>query len=162
MNPAYKLVYAEGMGPTFGDYIGFAANYLFRPSALTVDMNGRPEAVSDADDRREALAMQRDPLVVRYFSLRYLSAQRGVMSACVENARKTTSPVLLIDGERDALVDPAGSTEIFDAVSAADKERLSSPGGHGSAAVEKAVEAIVRWLDERAEPSEPSALGEES
>jgi hypothetical protein len=76
VNPAWKLNYAKGMGPTLCDYIVYAVNYLLRPSALTVDMNRSPSEVAFAPDREEAQAMQRDPLVVRYFSLRYLLTQR--------------------------------------------------------------------------------------
>jgi hypothetical protein len=44
-----------------------------------------PKMVARGADREEALAMQRDPLVVRTFSLRYLLAQREVMTASPRN-----------------------------------------------------------------------------
>jgi alpha-beta hydrolase superfamily lysophospholipase len=43
VNPAWKLTYAKGLGPTLHDYVVYAANYLLRPSALTVDMNRCPK-----------------------------------------------------------------------------------------------------------------------
>lgn len=151
VNPAYKLVYSKGMGPSLGDYFVFGANWLFRPSALTVDMNSNPAAVENADDRAEAEAMQRDPLVVRYFSLRMLAAQREVMNRCVENARGTKAPLLLVSGAHDALVDPRGNDEILSAAGATDRQRLVAPnGGHGSSSVETEVATIVEWLSRHA------------
>ena len=94
--------------------------------------------------------MQADPLVVRYFSMRYMLAQRQVMDRCVANAAATSAPVLLVQGTEDALVDPAGSDEILAAVRSGDKARLAAPGaGHGSSAVETMVEPIVDWLKAR-------------
>ncbi len=147
VNPAYKLRLAKGLGPTFGDYFTYAANAIFRPAALTVDMNSNPSLVENAEDRAAAEEMQRDPLVVRYFSLRYLLAQRKVMDRCPENARATRAPFLLIEGAHDGLVDPAGNTEILGAVPVADKQkRAAAEGGHGSSAVERLVPELVDWL----------------
>lgn len=154
VNPAYKLVYSKGMGPSVGDYFAYAANFLFRPSALTVDMNSNPAAVQNEDDRAEAEAMQRDPLVVRYFSMRYLFAEREVMNRCPKNAAAMTAPLLLVEGARDALVDPKGSEEILAAAATSDKQRLvAQEGGHGSTAVESVVAPLLDWLSRHA--SEP-------
>jgi len=147
VNPAYKMTYGEGMGPSPGDYVAYAFNALFRRAELTVDMNGNPSAVKNAADREEALAMQRDPLVVRHFSLRYLLAQREVMNACVKNAAAVDAPLLLVQGSEDALVDPRGNDEILAAARTADKVKLAAPrGAHGSSAVETVVEELVRWM----------------
>jgi alpha-beta hydrolase superfamily lysophospholipase len=147
VNPAYKLRASEGMTPTFGDYLAFIGNMIFRPAALTVDMNSRPSAAKHRADREEAEAMQGDPLVVRYFSMRYLLAQRKVMDRCATNAAAISAPLLLVDGAEDALVDPAGSDELFRAAKSADKIRLrAEEAGHGSSAVETMVSPIVDWL----------------
>lgn len=147
INPAWRLVYAEGLGPTFGDYAAYAANMIFRPSALTVDMNRSPAAIRFADDRAEGERMQQDPLVVRYFSLRYLLAQSKIMDRCPANAKKLRAPLLMVEGRHDALVDPAGTAELFAAVAEADKLKLvADDGGHGSSAVETMVDSIVPWL----------------
>lgn len=149
VNPAYRLIYREGMGPSFCDYVVYATNYVFRPSALTVDMNSNPAAIEHPGDRAEAEAVQSDPLTVRYFSMRTLFAQRAVMDRCVENAEATQAPLLAVEGAHDALVDPRGTAEILAA--AHDAERLPSPeGGHGSSAVETQVTAIVDWLSRHA------------
>ncbi len=150
VNPAYKMTYGEGMGPSPTDYLAFAFNAVFRRSALTVDLGGDPAAVKDAADREEALRRQRDPLVVRHFSMRYLLAQREVMTACPANAAAVDAPLLLVQGAADALVDPAGNDEILAAARTADKARLvAARGGHGSSSVETTVEELLRWLQAR-------------
>jgi alpha-beta hydrolase superfamily lysophospholipase len=154
VNPAYKLIYSEGMGPSFGDYIVYGANYIFRPAALTVDMNSDPSAVKNDLDRAEAMAMQGDPLVVRRFSMRYLLAQRKVMNRCAVNIAATDAPVLLVQGAGDALVDPRGNDELLAAARSTDKRKLVAPGGgHGSSAVESMISPIVDWLSKRAPTS---------
>lgn len=152
VNPAYKFRRAEGMTPTFKDYLTFAFNAVFRRAALTVDMNRNPGAVRFAPDREEGEAMQRDPLVVRYFSMRMLSAQRRVMRRAPRNARAVDAPVLLIQGAHDALIDPTGNDAILAAAGTRDKEKRVSPlGGHGSSAVETMVAPILDWIEARCE-----------
>lgn len=147
VNPAYKLTYAEAMGPSFGDYLVYGANCVFRPAALTVDMNSKPSAVKNELDRVEAVAMQEDPLVVRYFSMRYLLAQRKVMASCAANIAVTDAPVLLVQGATDALVEPKGNDELLAAARSTDKGKLVAPGaGHGSSAVESMISPLVDWL----------------
>jgi alpha-beta hydrolase superfamily lysophospholipase len=147
VNPAYKMTYSDGVGPSLGDYVAFAFNAVFRRSALTVDMNRNPEAVRNPADREEGLRMQRDPLVVRYFSMRYMLAQREVMNACAENAAVVDAPLLIVQGAGDALVDPRGNDEILAAAATTDKAKLvAAQGAHGSSAVETVVEELVKWL----------------
>ena len=147
VNPAYQLRSSQGMTPSFSDYVAFAANSVFRPSALTVDMNSRPAAIEHPVDRAEALAMQADPLVVRHFSMRFMMAQQKVMSRCPKNAAATKVPLLLVQGAQDALVDPRGTDEILTAAGSPDKtKRVAPQGGHGTSAVESQVEPIVYWL----------------
>lgn len=151
VNPAYRLIISEGMGPSLGDYLVYSVNLLFRSSALTVDMNRNPSAVKNPFDRAEAEQMQKDPLVVRYFSMRYLLAQRDVMNRCPENAAHIAAPFLLLEGALDALVDPRGSDEILAAVKGSDVTRLRAPeGAHGSSAVETMVGPLLEWIIARA------------
>lgn len=153
VNPAWKLRYGEGMGPTFRDYVTYSVNAVFRRSALTVDMNRSPSLVRFPPDREEAEAMQRDPLVVRYFSLRYLFAQRKVMKRCRKNAAAVRAPLLLVQGAHDALVDPASFDELLQAAEVEDARKLVAPdGGHGSSAVETMVPPLVEWLTAHASP----------
>lgn len=145
--PAWRLQNAAGMTPGLGDYLRFAWNYVAHPSALTVDMNSKPEAVPFGPDREEGLAMQRDPLVVRHFSMRYLTAQRRVMDRIPANLGRVGAPLLLIRGAHDALVDPASFDVLLRAAASADKQVLvAAEGGHGSSAVETETDAIVGWL----------------
>ncbi|MBL8915712.1 MAG: alpha/beta fold hydrolase [Archangium sp.] len=146
-NPAWRLQTAKGMTPTFGDYLRFAWNLVFRPAALTVDMNSKPEAVEFEPDRLEGLAMQNDPLVVRYFSMRYLAAQGRVMDRIPENLAKLEVPLLLVQGAHDGLVDPKSFDELLTHSGAKDKTKLVAPeGGHGSSTVETQVDAVRAWL----------------
>ncbi|MGB7217449.1 MAG: alpha/beta fold hydrolase [Vicinamibacterales bacterium] len=155
VNPAYRVIYSEGMGPSFINYVAYAWNFLFRRSALTVDMNSAPSRVRDAADRAEAEAMQRDPLVVRYFSLRYLVAQKHVMDRCATNASLTDAPILLVQGARDSLVDPTRNDEILAAARTTDKAKLvATLGAHGSTAVETMVDDILAWLQKHASPAD--------
>lgn len=150
VNPAYKLLATEGMAPSFGDYLVYAGNLIFRPAALTVDMNSRPSAIAHPADRAEAEAMQADPLVVRYFSMRFMLAQKQVMDRCAKNATELSAPLLLVQGEKDGLVDPRGNDELLAAAKSPDKAKLQVPeGGHGSSAVELSAELIVSWLRTR-------------
>jgi alpha-beta hydrolase superfamily lysophospholipase len=147
VNPAWKLIYAKGMRPNLRDYAVYAANYLFRPSALTIDMNRSPSEVAFLPDREEAQAMQLDPLVVRYFSLRYLLAQRKIMNRCLQNLVKVQAPLILVQGAHDALVDPASFDVFLSEARVVDKRKLIAPdGGHGSSAVETMVAPLVEWF----------------
>jgi|GEM_PF-872938 len=157
VNPTWRLIYSEGMGPTAFDYVAFGFNFVCRPTALTVDMNSQPSAVVDDDDRAEAEAMQRDPLVVRHFSMRFMAAQRAVMDRCLGNAAASTAPLLVVQGAHDVLVDPAGNDEILAAAATTDKTHLIAPdGGHGSSAVETVADTVLQWLQAHGPAPSPS------
>lgn len=114
-------------------------------------MNRSPSSVEFAPDREESEAMQRDALVVRYFSLRYLLAQRKIMNRCPQNVAAVQAPLLLVQGAHDALVDPASFDVLLGAARVADKRKLVAPdGGHGSSAVETMVKPLVEWFTLRA------------
>lgn len=150
VNPVYRLRAAAGLTPTWRDYVAYAANLLVRPSAPVIDMNRRPLEVAFGPDREEALAMQRDPVVVRYFSMRMLLAQKRLMDRLPDNVAALTVPVLIVEGAHDALVDPAGNDELLARATATGSTKIVAPdGGHGSSAVETTVESLVRWLDAR-------------
>lgn len=147
-NAVYRLRAAEGMTLTWRQYAAHATNFLFRPSAPVVDVNSRPALVSFAPDREEGRAMQRDPLVVRRFSMRMLLAQKRLMDRLPANVAALDVPVLVVQGAYDALVDPQGNDELLACAKAPGSVKLCVPdGGHGSSAVETAVEPLVRWLE---------------
>jgi alpha-beta hydrolase superfamily lysophospholipase len=147
VNAAWKLRATPGMTPTFGQVLTYATNLVLRPSAITVDMNSNPGAVAFGPDREEALAMQADPAVVRYFSMRQLMAQKRVMDRMGASIARCTAPLLVVEGAHDALVDPAGNAELLARATVSDKTKLIAPdGGHGSSAVETQVEPLVAWV----------------
>ena len=153
VNPAWRLAHTRGMGPTLSDYVRYARDYLFRRTVPTVDMNAAPGAIAFAPDREEANAMQRDPAVVRWFSLRALLASRRVMRRCGSNITEVRAPLLLVQGAHDALVDPSSYDALLHLARVADKGRIvAAEGGHGSSAVETMVEPIVGWLVAHASP----------
>ena len=151
VNPAYQYRTSEGMGPSAYDYVSYGFNMVFRPAALTMDANPAPETVVFAADRAEAVAMQRDLLTVRYFSLRYKLAELALLQRCPANARRTRAPLLLVQGAHDVLIDPRGSQQLLAAAASTDKRKLVAvQGGHGSSAVETLVEPIAAWLEQHA------------
>lgn len=166
VNPAYRLRATKGMTPSWREYAAFAVNLLLRPTSPVVDMNGRPLEIAFAPDREEGLALQRDPLVVRYFSMRLLLGQRRLMNRLPENVGALQVPVLIVQGAHDALVDPRGNDILLGRTRATGSTKLIvAEGGHGSSAVEMAVEPIVRWIETRlanvspyAQTSRPSSI----
>jgi pimeloyl-ACP methyl ester carboxylesterase len=113
-------------------------------------MNSRPFDVAFGPDRDEAIAMQRDSVVVRYFSMRMLLAQKRVMDRLPENVGALTAPVLILEGAHDALIDPAGNNELLARAAVTGSTKVVAPdGGHGSSAVETTVESLVGWLEAR-------------
>lgn len=106
--------------------------------------------VAFGPDREEAVAMQRDSVAVRYFSMRMLLAQKRLMNRLPKNVGALTVPVLVIEGAYDALIDPAGNDELLARARIAGSTKIvARDGGHGSSAVETTVESLVRWLEAR-------------
>lgn len=147
VNPAWKLRAVPGATPTLADVVHFAVDWLVRPSARTVDMNRNPAALAFAPDRAEGEAMQRDPVVVRHFSLRQLAAQRRLMNRCADHLAQVRAPVLLVQGRHDVLVDPRSYPQLVAAAVNTTAEHLLAPdGGHGASAVETMVEPLLAWI----------------
>jgi fermentation-respiration switch protein FrsA (DUF1100 family) len=79
--------------------------------------------------------------------MRYMLAQREVMSDCVRNVALINAPLLVVQGSEDALVDFRGNDEILTAAGTADKVKLvAKNGAHGSSAVETMVEELLQWF----------------
>ncbi len=74
VNPPYKLKSAKGMTPGFGDYLKYIGYYIFAPHVPVVNMAGDPSIIENEADRRESEIRINDPLLVKYFSMRYMSA----------------------------------------------------------------------------------------
>lgn len=81
--------------------------------------------------------------------LRMLLAQKRVMNRLLGNVASLDAPVLIVQGARDGLVDPAGHDVLIAKARATGSAKvIVADGGHGSSAVENAVEPIVRWIEE--------------
>jgi alpha-beta hydrolase superfamily lysophospholipase len=150
INPAHRYAANPGSSPTFLQYVAYAACMVFVPGDRVVDMGGRPEAITDPEDRAEAIRRLGDPLVVRWFSMRAMLAAKQIMDGAPADAARCRCPLLLIDGDADRIVDRAGHETLFNAYAGTDKTRLTVPGaGHGYATVLKAMPTIAGWVDAR-------------
>jgi len=148
INPARRYAANPGSSPTILQYIAYAACTVFAPGERLVDMGGRPEAITDPEDRAEAIRRRDDPLVVRWFSMRAMLAAKQVMDGVPADAARCRCPVLLVDGDADRIVDRAGHAALLDAYAGTDKTRLTVPGGgHGYATVRQAMPKIAEWVD---------------
>ena len=142
INPAYK--YSKQKSPSPFTYITFAFNYFFRPSALTVDISGNPEMLSHPEDRKEAFQRRSNPLIVKKFSMRYLTGARRLMQKTSANASHIDKPLLLIYGAKDEIIDHRGSHEIFSVWKCADKEMvILKDAGHGLQSVYMGLKTII-------------------
>jgi len=145
INPAYR--YSKGSGPSSWTYIYYAFNYIFRPSALTVDMKGDPRKIRHPEDRKEAIARAKDPLIVKKFSMRYLAGARKIMEKSAESAKLIKKPLLLIYGAQDEIIDHSGSEEIFKNWKCSNKKKvILKEGGHGIHTVNMSLTIIGKWL----------------
>jgi hypothetical protein len=75
----------------------------------------RPIPQENEDDRRESEERNTDPLLVKYFSMHYLSESKKIMDAMVKNACQADSPLLLVYGEHDMIADKEVCDEIYSA-----------------------------------------------
>jgi alpha-beta hydrolase superfamily lysophospholipase len=148
VNPPYKLKTAKGMTPGAADYIRYIGYYIFAPHVPVANMAGNPSTIENAADRIESEARNNDPLLVKYFSMHYMSESKKLMDAMVRNASVADYPLLLLYGENDMIVDKAGCDEIYSAWKYKKKYYVSINGGsHGKSTVVKGAEIIVKWME---------------
>ncbi len=147
VNPAYR--YSRQSGPSFWTVISYAFNYIFRPSALTVNMCSDPEKIKHPADRKEAIDRLNDPLIVKRFSMRYMAGARKIMQESLKNARVIDVPLLMIYGAEDEIIDHTGSDEIFNIWRCARKKKVVlQQAGHGIHAVNMSLKVILEWLSD--------------
>ncbi len=150
VNPPYKLKQAKGMSPGFGDYLKYIVYYIFAPHVPIVNMAGDPSAIENETDRKESEKRNSDPLLVKYFSMHYMSESKKVMDSMVKNARQADYPLLLLYGENDMIVEKAGCDEIFSSWKNPNKTYKTIPdGSHGKSTVVKGMESILKWIENR-------------
>jgi len=148
VNPPYKLKSAKGMTPDFGDYLNYIGYYIFAPHVPVVNMAGDPSVIENAADRRESETRNNDPLLVKYFSMHYMSESKKIMVAMVKNAQQADYLLLLLYGENDLIVDKAGCDEIFAAWKGQNKNyEIIKGGSHGKSTVLKGSELIIKWVE---------------
>lgn len=147
VNPPYKLKSAKGMSPGLGDYLKYIGYYIFAPHVPVVNMAGDPTIIENEADRRESEARSGDSLLVKYFSMNYMSESKKIMNAMVKDAQQTDYPLLLLYGENDMIVDKVGCDEIFTAWKGQNKEyEIIKGGSHGKSTVQKGAEIIIKWI----------------
>ena len=148
VNPPYKLKSAKGMTPGVVDYIRYIGYYIFAPHVPVVNMAGDPSKIENEVDRIESEARNSDPLLVKYFSMRYMSESKKIMDSMVKNSRHADYPLLLLYGENDMIVDKAGCDEIYSAWNDQNKNyEIINGGSHGKSTVLKGSEIIMKWVE---------------
>jgi alpha-beta hydrolase superfamily lysophospholipase len=150
INPAHRYAANPASSPTILQYVAYAACTVFVPGNRVVDMGGRPQAITNPEDRAEAIRRRDDALVVRWFSMRAMLAAKRVMDGAPVDAARCRCPLLLVDGDADRIVDRAGHATLLNAYAGTNKTRLTVPGsGHGYATVRHAMPKIAEWVGAR-------------
>jgi alpha-beta hydrolase superfamily lysophospholipase len=148
VNPPYRLKSAKGMTPGLGDYLRYTGCYIFAPHMPVVNMSGDPSIIENEADRRESEIRNNDSLLVKYFSIHYISESKKIMDAMAENARQSDYPLLLLYGENDVIVDKTGCDEIFAAWKNQNKNyEIINGASHGKSTVVKGAEIIIKWME---------------
>ena len=130
------------------DYLKYIGYFLFAPHVPIVNMAGDPSIIENESDRRESVERNNDPLLVKYFSMRYMSESKKIMDAMVKNARLAVYPLLLLYGENDMTVDKAGCDEIYSAWKDKNKNyEIINGGSHGKSTLLKGSEIIMKWVE---------------
>jgi alpha-beta hydrolase superfamily lysophospholipase len=148
VNPPYKLKSAKGMTPEVGDYLRYIGYYIFAPHVPIVNMAGDPSIIENEADRRESEVRSNDSLLVKYFSMSYMTESKKIMNTMVRNVRQADYPLLLLYGENDMIVDKIGCDEIFSAWKNQNKNyEIIKDGSHGKSTVLKGSELIIKWVE---------------
>jgi alpha-beta hydrolase superfamily lysophospholipase len=148
VNPPFRLKKAKGMTPGVGDYLRYICYYIFAPHVPIVNMSGDSSKIENEADRKESEVRGNDSLLIKYFSIRYMSESKKIMDAMVENARQADYPLLLLYGDNDMIVDKAGCDEIFASWKSQNKNyEIIKGGSHGKSTVLKGVEIILKWIN---------------
>jgi alpha-beta hydrolase superfamily lysophospholipase len=148
VNPTYKLKSAKGMSPGFGDYLKYICYYFFAPHVPVVNMSGNPSTIENESDRKESELRNNDSLLVKYFSMHYMSESKKAMDAMVKNSQQADYPLLLLYGENDIIVDKAGCDEIYANWKSKNKKyEIISGGSHGKSTLMKGAGIIIKWIE---------------
>jgi alpha-beta hydrolase superfamily lysophospholipase len=147
VNPPYKLKQAKGMTPVAVDYLRYIGYYVFAPHVPVVNMAGYPSVIENETDRKESEVRNNDPLLVKYFSMHYMTESKKIMNAMVKDAQQADCPLLLLYGNNDMIVDKAGCDDIFRAWKNRDKTyEIINGGSHGKSTALKGAGIIINWI----------------
>jgi len=148
VNPPIKLKPSRGMSPGLLNYLKYIGYFIFAPHTPIVNMAGDPSLIEDESDRKESEQRNHDPLLVKYFSMHYMTESKKIMDAMVENARQAGCPLLLLYGDKDMIVDKAGCDEIYSSWKGHNKNyEIINGGSHGKSTAIKGAGIITQWIE---------------
>lgn len=145
INPATKYPITE---VPFKTKMKFMFDYIFQPRALTIDVSP-PQEISNEMDQKEIEAAAQDELCLQKMSVRYAVAAQKLWEDSVKNASTANSPVLIIYGDQDDVIDHSETEKVYELWNHPAKTRIIIPdAGHGWHIFEKCTDSILNWLDE--------------
>jgi len=130
-----------------GDYLRYIDYFIFASQVPLVNMSGDPSIIENDSDRKESELRINDSLLVKYFSMHYMTESKKLIDAMVKNSHQTDYPLLLLYGENDMIVDKAGCEEIYSAWKGQKiKYEIIKGGSRGKSTVLKGAEIILKWI----------------
>ncbi|NLY91761.1 MAG: alpha/beta hydrolase [Firmicutes bacterium] len=147
VNPATKFPVTK---VPFTIKMKFMFDYFFRPRALTIDVSP-PQKISNERDRKEIEATAQDKLSLKKMSVRYAMAAQKLWNESVNNASAANSPVLIIYGGQDDVVDHSETEKVYEVWKHPRKTKIILPdAGHGLHIFDQCTEQIIDWLNKAA------------
>jgi alpha-beta hydrolase superfamily lysophospholipase len=147
VNPPYKLKPSKGMTPRISDYLRYVGYYIFAPHVPIVNMAGDPSIIENESDRRESEMRNSDPLLVKYFSMHYMSESKKLMDEMAKNTQHADFPLLLLYGNNDRIVEKAGCDELFKVWKDQNKKyEIITDGSHGKSTVILGTDIVLKWI----------------
>lgn len=147
VNPATKFPITK---VPFKTKMKFMFDYIFRPRALTIDVSP-PQKISNERDQKEMEATALDKLSLQKMSVRYAMAARKLWEESVNYASAANSPVLIIYGGQDDVIDHSETERVYDVWKHPEKTKIIIPNaGHGLHIFDQCTEKIIDWLNKAA------------
>ncbi len=147
VNPTYIMKKAKGMTPSFGQYLKYIWYFIFEKHKPIVNMAGDPTSIENEDDKKESASRLNDQLLVKYFSMYYMTQSRKLMNTMIDYGKNAKYPLLLIYGMMDNIVDKRGCDMIFKEWGNENKQYiLIEKGSHGKSTVKLANDIINKWI----------------
>lgn len=153
INPATK--YQMKKIP-FGAKMKFMFDYMFRRSALTIDVSP-PQKISNEQDKQAIAISAQDKLSLKKMSVRYAIAAQTLWNESAKNASTANSPLLVIYGDKDEVVDHSETEKVYAVWQHADKTKIIISGsGHGGNIFDKCMETIIQWTNRESQKTQSS------